>query len=58
MPKIVHAQFNILSSLLPSLYSLCTILRIVVGSLKTVEGTLAGIISQLLFVWTLQYTGK
>ena len=33
-------------------------LLIVVGSLKTVEGTLAGIISQLLFVWTLQYTGK
>lgn len=27
------------------------------GSLKTVEGTLAGIISQLLFVGTLQYTG-
>ena len=39
----------------PSLY---TILRIVVGSLKTVEGTLAGIISQLLFVWTLQCSGK
>lgn len=27
------------------------------GSLKTVEGTLAGIISQLLFVWTLQCSG-
>ncbi|KAJ7385455.1 hypothetical protein OS493_016539 [Desmophyllum pertusum] len=27
------------------------------GSLKTVEGTLAGIISQLLFLWTLHYTG-
>lgn len=26
------------------------------GSLKTVEGTLAGLISQLLFVWMLQYT--
>jgi len=28
------------------------------GSLKTVEGTLAGIMSQLLFVWTLQCSGK
>lgn len=27
------------------------------GSIKTVEGTLAGIMSQLLFVWTIQYAG-